>query len=1152
MSDEPLIVPIEVDALVVNDEVRYSVPFERWTAVYHRLSLGSSPEPQPFTNNDAARWDSQPDANGVYLHWQLPQTLRHGKHDAATGETAFPQIPNRWLVIRRRCDTAEEPVAWVVESDHVNGADEPGGSAFLRDDGGIPKAVRIGRRVKLTDWREEGSGESVALDALGPGLLTFSAYQPYNENVLSLHDTAADLGTLDAVLAYQVIGWHSDKAVDPLAIAQGDPHALNWVPPDGKATDRPTRSLYTGYVLRLPWQPKGTAPASQRPRGTQVKVAVGNSSVDALSGLLIAGGMDHGNAALLEALQHGLLNGLDDTAHESVDHAIHRSWFGTSPGGYAWEAVDAPGKKAVVVGEEQRRAERELLAELNSRQAAHDAAMRELAQLRWRLYALWWLNRDAGLSQQDRLAFERARGSLAGRISSVEKDLGRRRDLAGEHLHQEAIPWGATTAELTARAADYLCRFADTPWQGRQLKRVPLAEFHTPADPVVLLSGAGAPKTTAPGAPLPCRFPADTLKATGPVHRPPLAVPTEHLPEPQALRELVDEFSLVSSTAANDLDALRHTPVSQGANGIPPHYGLTPWAQPWQPLYLLYEVRYFAIPYHQKHGDPWEFNGSRYQWNGKSGPGPLDFGTCRGRIHLTPHATFNLSGRLREYQRVHPAAASGTELGKALTTLAEEVATWDVLSQSLDGLTQWVAARGIGIHPQPHGNELAALIGHEHQTVPLPDASFSPLRAGQFRFNRLAIVDRFGQVCDVINPVGTGGPSDSLAKELILANSVRPEQPVLPHTTRHTFAELRPRLVQGARLRFEPLTPDGSAIGPGADPVCGWLLPNHLDSALQVFAPDGRALGELRPAMLGKGSGGGLAWDAAPDAPYRDPADEEFPGQLGAMLQEMLDEYAAETDFAALRATIDETLFTVNPLGGWDDLSMAVLAGRPLALVHARLWFELEGPPLINPGQETWRHDPAGEPESAEFLTHPWYIRLGSLADQDDGLIGCFLGDDYSRLYTVHQPLDSTSQRVIRIDRGFRLAFQDASGKGCRQTVTLLVDPRAAVHAVTDLLPATALSIPAVFVEPGLRRLRVSFRAGPLLAGTVPATDPDHPSGPHIPALAVPRPSTRHGSWTWHPAGAGDPLPLAPQGHAATTSPIAQNGRLIRGGPLDR
>ena len=42
-----------------------------------------------------------------------------------------------------------------------------------------------------------------------------------------------------------------------------------------------------------------------------------------------------------------------------------------------------------------------------------------------------------------------------------------------------------------------------------------------------------------------------------------------------------------------------------------------------------------------------------------------------------------------------------------------------------------------------------------------------------------------------------------------------------------------------------PTTTIGSAWLADADPICGWVLPNHLDAALMAYDAQGTALGEM-------------------------------------------------------------------------------------------------------------------------------------------------------------------------------------------------------------------------------------------------------------------------------------------------------------------
>ncbi|MEV8328177.1 hypothetical protein [Kitasatospora sp. NPDC056731] len=1157
----PLIVPVQVDALAVNDEVRFSVPFIRWQANFNLLAQNLPPEGGPFDNNQAAHWNTDTTAGGVYLQWQLPQALRNGAHDPDTGDTTFPLVPNRWLVVRYSGPAASRTAhSWVIESDWLpaDGDTATGTTPYLRP--GTARSVHIGRRTAAADWPGESDTQDPYVTAAGPGLLTFSAFQPFNENVLSLHDDLAGVADQDT-LGYLVTGWYSAPGADPLHEATSLA-ALGWaLAADPTADTPPTdRTLYTGQVLGLSWDKTGSVPASDRPQGVDVDVAVGNSSVDALTALLVAKGTDADDAARLEALAHGLLDGLDDAGTESVDQSIHRAWFGSTHGGYTWDLVDGT-------------AGAELCAQLNTDQAAHDAQVRQLTDAQWKLYGAWWLNRlddvpDAYADTLPATLKPAEQDSLAARVTALAADIAARR--APGSGHPQPIPWGATDEDLAAAAQAYLTAHGADP-ATCTLKRSPLGEFHHAQDPVVLLNGIKTPTPADLTAALPCRTPDQLLTGidldSGPVPAPATVPgpPLTHLPEAATVATLLGEFWLLDQAqAAGTLaDAVAHP--DQRVTGTLPALGTSSWRQPWKPLYLLYELSYYPIPHDTADGDCWQFDGTRYHWT-KTGPAdPPAYQSYTGRIYLTPHATFNLAAQIKQYRDTHPDAPQDE-----LQQLADQVAGWDLLSQALDGLTPRITLRdpALAAHPDD-AKGLATLIGSQYQTTPVPGAlpsrsgkwpasDFPHLRAGQFSFNRIAVVDQFGQVTDPINPQGSGSSTDTDKKHLVLAESVRPDDgaTILPEFP-YRYAELRPRLLQGARLRFDAVsaTDDSQVLDlhAGVNPVCGWLLPNHLDAALAAFDPDGGALGQCRTVYTDGGQQQ-VVWDPAPGSSHPT-LDSLAPGlpHLASFLTGLRD--AGPSALAATLKAVDETLYTVNPLGGWDDTTMTVLAGRPLALLRTRLALELDGPPVMDPSWEQWQYvlHPNSTAPRPVSLDYRWGVRLGALENLADGLIGYTSGDDYTTLHTVQPPSDAPSY-LAGIGTGFPLTTA-----GTPQYLTLLADPRGAVHAVSDILPVSVFTVPAEFVSPALSRMEVSFRLGPVLTSPQSVTGAD---GSPATGWVLPRPPARHGAWSWAEptttTGWQD-SPLAPAGTPghipAPAAPLsARTGRLrlrLRGAVAD-
>ncbi|MFE4336043.1 hypothetical protein ACFRQM_43815 [Streptomyces sp. NPDC056831] len=253
MSDTDLIVPINVNALPVN-----------------RANISNA---RSFEESDA----------GVYLQWQLPEALTGGYDHPDNGQIDFPLVPNRWLVVRYHGPAnARQARGWLVQSDYLE-RDYPESpqweargtarSLTLYDSRTGP--ARTGRKLDMTvgSWvKPQGPAEGLFLTAAGPGLPTFAAYQPYNENVFSVHDSLVhrngDPALPDDTLSYLVTGWYSNDGADNLSKSAGIGELL---PPD-PAELPPEPAWLTGILDALGQQPPGS---SQTPRTLYSGTALG-------------------------------------------------------------------------------------------------------------------------------------------------------------------------------------------------------------------------------------------------------------------------------------------------------------------------------------------------------------------------------------------------------------------------------------------------------------------------------------------------------------------------------------------------------------------------------------------------------------------------------------------------------------------------------------------------------------------------------------------------------------------------------------------------------------------------------------------------------------------------------------------------------------
>ncbi|MDI2130036.1 hypothetical protein [Yinghuangia seranimata] len=1206
MTATDLIVPVKVNALVVNRLVRTAETFNRWTPNFDAmLDEGTGAEPAPGVGTETMG----PESEGVYVQWQLPEALADGHYDQTTGETTFPFVPNRWLVVRYST-TAASPertaAGWIVQSDYLesrpvqdaDGNDVYGTNKHPDPDSPEGEKLRLtflGRRHALADgpWTEPAP-QPPHLTAAGPGLPGFAVYQPYNKDVFSLHDTLDDLkGALDnyppdATLSYFVVGWYSDDELDYLTTAASVPgllppdaegtadllEALGWSVPAGTVPGALERTLYSGSALGIKWEREGVTPESDKPSNIQLSeiLTLGSSSAEALGRLAARQTRSARTGDLVRSLFQGTLETLDTAdGEEDLDTVTHHSWFSGSDGGHVWKVTARP-----VEGDAELPPpppEPAWLAQLNGTQRQYDELTPRLRRARQRLWNIWWLRHKPvpaftpehpeGFDARADLELDEQReGSLARSTAQL---------LDEQFVLARQLPTGATPEELRAAVDAYAAERGLDPKY--QLERTARESYYRPADPVVLIKDTGAKEPLTRDTPLPCRLPEGLLtriKVDGQWIDRPTTPPTPGLTGlPAACTPLLAEFALLD-LAARVPGALPAALADSGSVvGPVPEYAAQ-WRQPWLPMHLEYEVKYCPTPYQADETTYWTFNGSRYEWSGEgaqrgNGEADLRWLTFKNRAFLTPSAPYVLQRQIDRYLDTYSAAPVD-----GLLALREELGDPGLLSQRLDGFHDWLVQQDGAARTTVHVPAATTRLVGDIQSVPDPGllepppddpgTPFQPVRAGQFFFHDLRIVDRFGQAYDIVNS------NNYEQVSLTLGESVTPDAPPDEDLIGQArFVQLGPRLMQGARVRLETVRAvDGNRLSPMAraatleNPLAGWLLLNHLDQTLVVHGPDGVCLGELRVVTDTDGRDDSV-WLPLPGSPHPDPDAVEFERampHLAGFVRALKDKPAAA--LAGLLETIDKTLDTILDDAAQDDSSPLRLVGRPLALVRADLGIELEGPLLSNPSWD----EVLGESEE-EYDGYRWPVRLGNEKRLGDGLIGYFsgaTGPDQDTSYDVFHAVlpEGGGDYLVPIDKGHALAVPARTPEQpVTHHLTLLMDPYAAVHATTDILPVTRLELPDALVSEAVRRIRTSFRLGPLLAPerADKAEEPRLAAAgeePPTAGIVLPRPASWHGEWSWaEPRGAETAwveLPIVPAdtaAHFGDPQPQARYGYLL-------
>ncbi|MCD0453318.1 hypothetical protein LO762_29665 [Actinocorallia sp. API 0066] len=1046
---------------------------------------------------------------GVHLHWSLPDTLTRLVQTG--GGTRVPAVPNRWLVTRRRGGAVEG--AWVVESDYAApvGSATATGIAFPLP-GGVPFR-RVGRAVPLAEWREGLPGDRLdEVTAVGHGEATFAAFYPGCHSLFGFHD--AEFATAQPLpdTVYEVAGWYSNAAQDPLAeLTTGEQwrEALvkdfAWNVPEGSA--RPESTVCHAALV---WRPDGRTVNPLLSDG-EGGVYVGTSATEALAAHLGAElGTELGGAStdtststntdaadavenLLEALSFAdELEAKPLDVGVGLDERRHADGFRPLPSGQLWtvrredEPDPDPATRQLREDLVLTRPLGDLLNTLNTAQEAVDRVEAELVGHREQLFADWCRYQvcahPAGGAHENYPDPDEVR-------SYLEWSMDRLADRTGDAA-EAAATLAAARSALTAALAAFNADRAAPAGAAFVLDTVPAPRFHLPAEPVVLLTGGVATPSDRHGRDglLDCRV----LATSGPR-------------DPVALRR--------------DLPGL----------GVAPEV----WAHnPWNPVLLEWEVEYLATG----GGDNRDPSGTVFKPDYVTTaydlpPAASDLrarpafaapvrspSVYSGRTVLSHAAKPLMASRVLRYLAGTITAPYGNATGRTVSPAAfqrdpEPVLTWyeqhgddqrartlvavyrhlaaheegnlaQVLAGFNDALLMRRTTRQLPIDDplgfpayQAFAARVAAAVGDDSRHAPEPISAFNPIRAGVTRLSRLRIVDTFGLAHDV--DVSTARAASRLRV---------PGRP--------GWVAMPPRLAQPARLAFRWLDSDHDLREmndvPVTSPVCGWLVPDDLNDGLDVYSDDGVHLGLISAepdpadALLAR-------WRAAPGGPISVP--EQI---VNAHLRALVGRIRAlgPDPFAEFVTALDALTSGIEP----EDQSADLFTIRPLAVVRAELDLQLMGPPACHQDWNVFRQDLRhGTREHDGYPEVVFPVRVGAADRLGDGLVGYWPDAEGGFIpVTGAPPLE-------------------VSPSGDPLTLLMLVDPRAPVHVVSGVLPAQAVSLPAAQYRAALDRLRVPRFAAPVL------TDGD--------ALALPVPSIAGHRWTWReqaPDGAWSDRPLDP------------------------
>lgn len=366
---------------------------------------------------------------------------------------------------------------------------------------------------------------------------------------------------------------------------------------------------------------------------------------------------------------------------------------------------------------------------------------------------------------------------------------------------------------------------------------------------------------------------------------------------------------------------------------------------------------------------------------------------------------------------------------------------------------------------------------------------FNPIRSGAMKILQLRLVDTFGQI-----------------KDLTLPEEVITSEP-MTNSDSEFHVRLAPRLMQPARINFRWLAAESDEQEmndhPATTPICGWLLTNNLDNSLMIYDNQGKALGSL----VNKGSDAQPTWEPAPGGGAD--AIDKITDIKNLHLQKMvanIKSYGADflSDFIT---AIDNALENIEPENFAQHQDIALLMGRPIALVRASVNLELQGLPALHQGWNEFRQDlerVTRDDNGFSDVTFP--IRIGEYKQFNDGTVGYWKdnksenyegdvfyapqSDDAVEIKDIHLKTHKTDPLTI---------FQ--SLKSQPHILSMLIDPRGLVHATSGILPAKAIRIPPDQYAAALQAIEITFLSTPIL------TD--------VGKIRLPLPAEAGYQWSW-------------------------------------
>lgn len=1081
MALKPLIIPFQTEIYVTNNKNTPDKSCVRIAPDYAKVEytsyLGGKIQPPPFTFQPPLR-------AGIHLHFILPGCFRRAeqKPDKESGgyRWEYAAVPDHWIVTRMVLEKGQKISYknFIVESNYT-GLDNNDSTAipFLSD---AKTSHRfLGRRFEYGK-EEKGTGEYLdKLTAMGAGDPYFSAYYPSCFSVFGFYDDMSDVES-GSDTAYFVTGYFSNEEKNPFYSVSEENFSEKMEELGLKVEDK---SFYTdncvlfSEVWGIRWEGYSADYPSGRPKG-EINCAIGNTSeeiISAVIGRAAEEGTEKDWERLFDALQYEMADTLDSLDGIALaEDEIHARSFASCDGGTVW-------RLRYQEGEPQDMPERTgfLLAGLNEAQRAYNRKMEEIFYWQDAAYADWY---------SYMLLYEGEETPSAGR-EKMKAEIFRICKEVLPKLKEEAEQLGNMAAEKLKALKAHLGQSKIEP------ERTGDEEFSEPKEPVLMLYGNGVERNYAfaDEGNIVCQSRTVDELSDGSVtlQKQDLLKYTRNVPEViQGFEDLFVQAMCLNDQIVEMIAKQEGLPALACDKSGVSKLAAREFEQSWLTLLIEWKLCFYPSRTLSAAADDsmkyWKFDGMDYE---NDNPNREEMVLYSGRNMITPHSLYQFRYVAEKY------LAEKGELSEEIREALKRVEKLPVLSQSLDGLNQQLLSRMQTLQVPVIGNEsdkeltdiilksVSAEKRAVNQTVP-----FFPLRAGHIHLETVNIVNSFG----IAQNAFTGGMNPIYSE--VMGEYENPQK-----QTRYGL--LRPRLLNGARLRADFVTADDDKIlaepTPETTPVCGLILPELLNGRLALYSAQGEYYGCVKTVYReGRRC---AAWLSPPDrieTPFEQITfyNERFRSMIAYLLE---DSENGGSAFSGLMALIKEQLDCAVSAGIKLGEELPYIWGRPLAVSLCRIGIECRGGLAFSQLQKDYG---TYNTLSVEQVAFP--LMAGDRSRARSGIVGYYEGLDYTKLYPAY---GSDRKNIVKqesvcgvqntADSGY-VRFGENTvlcAEGNTKVLTILSEIGNVMYFQTGILPVVKKTLDAVHTD-CVSRIKMCFEADSVMCA---------PTAPMLPVPAV-------------------------------------------------